>query len=250
MRHRSFFGLLLLCFILSGPAHVGAANWLDSGKNFLNKMLPSSSTGTSLSQQEIIEGLKNALEVGSDNVIRQVGRENGFFQDPKIHIPLPPRFQEAKSVLSRLQLAGLLDELETRLNRAAEQATPRTKEIFGQAIREMRFDDAMQIYKGPKDAATLYFKKKTSPALKEAVRPLIAQALQQAGAVQLYDQIIGKYAGLPFMPDLKGDLTNYVSDKTLAGIFTYLAEEEAAIRTDPTKRTTELLRKLFANQQH
>ena len=110
----------------------------------------------------------------------------------------------------------------------------------------MNFDDAMQIYKGPEDAATAYFKKKTAPALSKAIRPVINQSLQEAGAVQLYDQFIGKYAGLPLVPDLKSDLNSHVTDLTLAGIFSYLAKEEAAIRQNPGKRSTELLQKLFS----
>ncbi|MEJ2688361.1 MAG: DUF4197 domain-containing protein [Deltaproteobacteria bacterium] len=248
MRKRYLGGLLLLCLFLLPPAS-GTASWFDAGKDLLNKMLPPTMPAASqLTSQDIIDGLKDALKVGSDNVIRQVGKENGFYNDPKIHIPLPPKFQNAQAVLRQLQLGGMLDELEMRLNRAAERAAPQTKQIFWQAIKEMSFDDAMRIYKGPQDAATLYFKEKTTPALKKAIRPIIDRTLEEAGAVQLYDQFIGKYAALPFVPDLKSDLTDHVCDKALTGIFSYLAEEEAAIRTDPAKRTTELLRRLFASQ--
>jgi hypothetical protein len=247
--YRQYTGVFLLVLFFSINPSVEASNWFDAGKDILNRVLPSpATTSSALTRQDIIAGLKDALEIGSANVLQKVGKENGFYGDSRIHIPLPQKFQDAQTVLSRLQLSGMLDELETRLNRAAEHAAPQTKEIFWQAIKGMSFDDAMRIYKGPQDAATLYFKEKTTPALKETIRPIVAKTLQEAGAVQLYDQFIGKYSRLPFVPDLKTDLTAHVCDRALAGIFTYLAEEEAAIRTNPAKRTTELLRKLFADQ--
>jgi len=247
--NRNYAGGFLLALFFTICPSVQASNWFEAGKDILSKVLSSpETTSSALTRQDIIAGLKEALEIGSSNVLQQVGKENGFYGDPRIHIPLPQKFQDAQAVLSRLQLSGILDELETRLNRAAENAAPQTKEIFWRAIREMSFDDAMRIYRGPQDAATLYFEEKTTPALRETIRPIVTQTLQEAGAVQLYDQFIGKYSGLPFVPDLKSDLTGHVCDKALAGIFTYLAEEEAAIRTNPAKRTTELLRKLFADQ--
>ena len=236
--------IILIAVLFPFPVH--AENWLDAGRNMLDNLLsPSTATSTGLSQQDIIAGLKDALRVGSETVTKQLGRKDGFYRDPSIRIPLPEKFQQAQAILNRLQLSPMLDDLETSLNRAAEQATPKTKKIFLQAIKDMRFDDAMRIYKGPEDAATDYFKQKTTPQLTEEIRPIIDQALQKTGAVQLYDQFIGKYAGLPLVPDLKTDLNTYVSDRTLAGIFTYLAKEEAAIRQNPAKRTTELLQKLF-----
>jgi len=226
------------------------ASWLDIGKNVVGNLLqPSATSNTALSQQDVIAGLKETLRVAGDNVIGKIGVRDGFYKDPAIHIPLPEKFRKAQVILNSLHLSPVLDDLETRLNRAAEEATPKTKEIFWQAIKEMSFDDAMRIYRGPDDAATTYFKEKTTPALTEAIRPVINRSLQDAGAVQLYDSIIGKYEGLPLVPDLKSDLTAHVSKLTLDGIFHYLAGEEAAIRHDPAKRTTQLLQKLFSSNQ-
>jgi len=139
----------------------------------------------------------------------------------------------------------MLDDLELRLNRATESATPRAKELFRQAIADMTLEDAMAIYKGPQDAATSYFEDRMRNPLAESLRPVIEESLSQAGAVQSFDAVMGKYRSLPFVREVKTDLTGYAVDKALAGIFLYLAKEEAAIRQNPAKRTTELLQRVF-----
>ena len=142
----------------------------------------------------------------------------------------------------------MLDDLELRLNRAAEMATPKAKELFLQSIKEMTLDDAMGIYKGPDDAATKYFQNKMSHPLAETMRPVVEDSLSQVGAVQSYDTIMEKYRSLPFVPDVKADLTHHVIDKGMDGIFHYLALEEAAIRKNPAKRTTDLLKLVFGSK--
>jgi len=139
-----------------------------------------------------------------------------------------------------------MDDLELRLNRAAEAATPKAKRIFGDSIKAMNFADARKILNGPNDAATQYFKAKMSTPLANEMRPIVAQALNQAGAVQAYDNVMGQYQSLPFVPDVKANLTQHVLDLGLSGIFLYMAKEEAAIRKNPVKRTTDILQKVFS----
>ena len=110
----------------------------------------------------------------------------------------------------------------------------------------MTFEDAKKILNGPKDSATQYFKGKMSKPLSDEMRPVVTKALSQAGAVQAYDSAMGEYGSLPFVPDVKANLTQHVLDLGMSGIFHYLAEEEAAIRTNPVKRTTEILQKVFS----
>ena len=165
--------------------------------------------------------------------------------DPAIHIPLPKSFKSVQSALKPLGMSYLLDDLELRLNRAAEEATPKAKALFWSAIEQMTMDDVMGIYNGPPDAATKYFQGKMSPPLAKAMQPIVDQALEQAGAVQAYDNVMGQYRAVPFVPDVKADLSAYVVEQGMNGIFHYLAQEEAAIRQDPAKRTTELLRAVF-----
>ena len=160
---------------------------------------------------------------------------------------LQKQLETAKSVLDRVGMSGQLDDLELRLNRAAEVATPKAKELFFQAITEMTFDDVKAIYNGPKDAATQYFRRKMSPSLAKEMKPVVESSLEQVAAIQTYDSIMDKYRSIPFVPDIKANLTDYVIEKGMDGIFYYVAEEEAAIRTNPAKRTTELLKRVFGN---
>lgn len=199
----------------------------------------------SLSTGEIGAGLKDALRVGTETVVQQLGQAGGFNTDSAIHIPLPDSMKRVQQTLGPLGMSGMLDDLETRLNRAAEAATPQAKELFWQSIEQMTIDDAKGIYEGPDDAATQYFQRTMTPGLKDAFRPIVDDSLADAGAVQAYDQVMGEYRQVPFVPDVKADLTNHVLDGAVAGIFHYVAQEEAAIRANPAKRTTDILQKVF-----
>jgi hypothetical protein len=139
----------------------------------------------------------------------------------------------------------MLDDLELKLNRAAETAAPKAKALFAQTISGMSFEDVMNIYNGPDDAATRYFQEKMTPALAGEMKPIVEESLAEVGAVQSYDNVMGQYRAIPFVPDVKADLTTYVIEKGMDGIFHYLAVEEAAIRQNPVKRTTELLQRVF-----
>jgi len=241
-------GLLLL----SLPVALNAASWWETGKQLLegatdSKTESATTAVNNLSTEEIASGLKEALKVGTGNVVSQLGTTDGFLADEQIHIPLPAQIQQVRNLLEQVGMGAALADLETRLNRAAEAATPEAKSLFLDAISEMTIDDARNIYNGPEDAATQYFREKMNGPLGEAMRPVIADSLSQVGAVQLYDQIAGQYKTLPFVPDLKTDLTDYTVNKGMDGIFYYLAEEEAAIRQDPAKQTTALLKKLFSH---
>jgi len=138
-----------------------------------------------------------------------------------------------------------VDDLELKLNRAAEAATPKAKELFLQSITEMTFDDIKGVYEGPEDSATKYFQEKMSPELSKEMRPIVENNLSKVGAIQAFDNVMGKYRTLPFVPDVKANLTDHVVQKGMDGIFYYIAKEEAAIRKNPVKQTTELLKKVF-----
>jgi hypothetical protein len=214
----------------------------------LNKLGSSTAAGGSgggLSTDQIAAGLKEALQVGSEAVVARLGKTGGFELDPAVHIPLPENLQTVKKALSRIGMAGMFDDLEQKLNQAAEVATPKAKDLFLQAISEMTIDDAKAIYQGPDDAATQYFRQKMGPELAREMGPVVSASLDEVGAVQTYDKIMGQYKSLPFVPDVKEDLDKYVVEKGVDGIFYYLGKEEAAIRSDPLKQSTTLLKQLF-----
>lgn len=242
--------IFIICITVIGlscsSGKVTAGNsWFDKAKDLVDGMEKSDSGQSALSVDNIAAGLKDALRVGSETVVTQLGKPDGFNADPAIHIPLPENFKTVRDTLNKIGMSSMLDDLELRLNRAAEVATPKAKALFLQSIKEMTLDDAMGIYKGPDDAATKYFQSKMSQPLTETMHPIVETSLSQVGAVQSYDNVIGKYRSLPFVPDVKADLTNYVTEKGMDGIFHYLAREEAAIRQNPAKRTTDLLKSVF-----
>ncbi|MDX2465260.1 MAG: DUF4197 domain-containing protein [Porticoccus sp.] len=233
---------------------VNAGSWWDTGKELLGGVVGGETGNTAnnatktlsgLSVEDISAGLKDALKVGTENVVAQLGKPEGFNLDENIHIPLPAEIEQAKKLLDSVGMGNMLGELETKLNRGAEAATPKAKELFLAAISEMSIEDAKKIYDGPEDSATNYFKEKMSANLADEMRPVIENSLNEVGAVQTYDAIMNQYKTIPFVPDIKANLTEHAVTKGIDGIFYYLAQEEAAIRKDPVKQTTALLKKVF-----
>ena len=239
---------LIAPLLLSGCQSTGISpQLLNSGQAILGQFL-GEKTRTSLSQEDIIGAFKQALKIGTGEVVTQLSHKNGFNLDPKIHIPLPKNLATVQNTLDKVGLSFLLDDLETKINHAAEIPTPHAKELFFNAISQMTFDDVMNIYNGPQDSATRFFKNKMSSPLIQKMTPYVNNAVSQAGAVKAYDNVIAQYSAIPFVPDVKTDLTNYVVAQGVEGIFYYLAKQESQIRQNPVRHTTELLKKVFGNK--
>ncbi|MEO1020741.1 MAG: DUF4197 domain-containing protein [Pseudomonadota bacterium] len=200
-----------------------------------------------LADDDIAAGLKEALRVGTEQVVGQLGQSGGFLNDEAIRIPLPGELEQAKTALSAVGMGDMADDLEERMNRAAEQAIPEAQTLFVGAIQEMSISDARGILTGPDDSATSYFQEKMSAPLSDRMQPIVESALQDAGAIQAYDNLVGEYSSLPFVGDLKGNLNEYVVGKGLDGLFHYVAIEEQDIRANPAARTTEILKTVFGN---
>ena len=234
--------LTALSFIVTAcqTSNVQAQDWFSKATNAINSETARSVLGTlgggnsaasNLSTSEISAGLREALKIGTTNVVGQLGATNGFNLDPTIHIPLPGTLAKVDSALSAIGMNSLTDDLELRLNRAAEAATPKAKALFINAISQMSITDAKNILTGPQDAATQFLRRAMGPQLSQEMQPIIQQAMASAGAIQAYDSVMGQYSQIPFMPDVKANLNSYVTDKAMDGIFYYVAREEAAIRT-------------------
>lgn len=236
--------LALLLAVAPGPA-AAQGSFFDQARKALGGLTGAAPGGGILSSGEIADGLREALRIGTERVVGQVGARDGYNADPTIHIPLPGALKDVQSVLRRFGMAGLANDLELRLNRAAEAAAPAAKELFWQAIGGMTLEDVEGIYNGPDDAATRYFQGKMTPALAERMAPVVNRSLAEVGAIRSYDEMMGQYAAVPFVPDVKANLTEYVVEKAMDGLFHYVAQEEAAIRNNPAKRTTELLQRVF-----
>ena len=204
-----------------------------------------------LSQADAARGIRAALDNGILSALGIVGREGGFFNDGKIHIPLPKVLGDVQSVLSKVGAGGVLSELETQLNRGAEKAAPVAKDIFFDAIAGLSIQDAIGIVRGPQNAATNYLQGKTTPRLTSLFLPIMENALGQTGALRLLDQVTGDLRNIPFAPqlgaDARADLIGHGVKYGLDGVFHYVAVEEAAIRNNPAKRTSEILRRVFGS---
>ncbi len=227
-------------------------NWFSKGKSLLKGLgFDGSSPGPagSISLSDATLGLKETLRVASGRVVNQVGVRDGYFLDNIIHVPLPGFLKTTRKFLAPIGASGQLDDLELRLNRGAEKAAPYAKDIFWQSISSMTFNDAMGILNGPETAATQYFRGKMTPPLTTAFRPIMERQLGEAGAIKSFDNTVNRYEGIPFAPSLgssaKGKLIDHGVSYALGGIFHYLGKEEAAIRNNPAKRTTKILRKIY-----
>lgn len=260
MKHALYGVAFAATMMLAAPVQA-QGGLMDMGKGMLKDQVESrvggsgtgtgagTSLGSGLSVGEIGSGLKEALRLAADKVTGQLGRADGFNADPAIHIPLPEKLQTVKKALAMAGQSALVDDLELKLNRAAEAATPKAKQIFFDAVQKMTLDDARAILNGPSDAATQFFKKTMTPDLKTAMRPVVDQTVSQSGAVQSYNSMSGAAQNLPMIGNAlqsgPGMLSDHVLEKALGGIFSYLGKEEADIRTNPASRSTDLLKKMF-----
>lgn len=231
--------------LVSGAALAGCQTTMGSDGLSLATSMLAGGGSQPLTDLEIGNGLKEALRVGTERVVGQVGAVDGYNADPLIHIPLPEDLRKVHDVLNKVGLGSLTADLETKLNRSAERAAPEAKEVFWTAITEMSLDDVRGIWQGPDDAATQYFRGKMTVPLTDRFTPIVQDAMGEVGAIRSYDRMMSQYQSIPFVPDVKGDLTRYTVEHGLGGLFTYVAREEAAIRQDPAKRSTELLQRVF-----
>lgn len=202
--------------------------------------------GTALAESDIIQGLREALAQGSTQAIRNLGRSDGFWGQADVRIPLPDSLARAEDTLRRLGQGRSVDEFHLTLNRAAEQAVPQVAEIFGNAIRQMTIEDARGILRGSDDAATQFFRRRSSDALYQRIYPIVQTTTQRVGVTQQYKRMVANYGPLLQMAGVKaGDLDSYVTAKALDGLFLRIAAEELRIRQNPAARTSEILRRVF-----
>ena len=235
---------ITLCSLLIFSPAQAEDNWWEKAKKLLSG--EADVTQLALSDEQIGKALKQALSVGSESVITSLQQSGAFANNPNLHIDLPPALATAGKLLDKIGMGQWTDELEAKLNEAAEQAIPAAGPIISKAINNLTLVDIQSIYNGESDAATQYFKKQMSGSIAQAMDPIVKQSLADVGALTVYDKVISEYQSIPFVPDISNDLTELVKAQAIAGIFEYLAKEEAAIRENPAKRTTELLKKVFA----
>ena len=196
----------------------------------------------SVTSTEASSGLKQALIQGAEKAVAQLGQTDGFLANPKVKIPLPEHLQRAEKTLRFLGMGKQADELELRMNRAAEEAVPHAKELLVNSVKQMSITDAKNILTGGDDAATQYFRKTTSGPLAEKFKPIVQDAMKDVSLAQQYNEVtkLGQRYGL--VKKEQATLEDYITQKTLDGVYLVMAEEEKKIRKDPVKAGSELVR--------
>ncbi len=204
--------------------------------------------GFGLTQQDMANGLKQALQNGIDKQVVKLTQTDGFFKNEMVKILLPEELKKVDKGLRDIGLSKLADEGLKVMNRAAEDAVKEATPIFVNAITQMTITDAKNIVLGEKNAATLYLQNTTQTALYEKFNPVIQNSFTKVGADKIWQNIITKYNTLPLVKKVNPNLTDYVTQQALNGVFKMVAVEELEIRNNIQARTTDLLKKVFALQ--
>ena len=220
-----------------------------SGKSLLDKVTPGSSggLGKGLSNDDIIAGLKEALRVGTDSSTKKLSVVNGFFGDAAIKILMPPEAEKVEKNLRNLGMGSLVDKAILSMNRAAEDAASGVGDIFLTSIKQMSVTDGLQILKGGDFAATDYLRKTTTMQLTEKFRPVIEASLVKVDATKYWKDVFSTYNKFS-MSKVNPDLTAYVTDKALSGLFLNISLQEQKIRKDPAAQVTGILKSVFGGK--
>jgi len=200
---------------------------------------------SSLSNSEIIDGLKEALRIGTDSSIVRLSKVDGFFSNAAIKILMPEESKKVERTLRNIGMSSLVDKAILSMNRAAEDAASGVADIFLNAIKGITISDGLSILRGNDHAATDFLKKATSAQLKEKMAPVIKSSLDKVHATEYWKDVFEVYNRYSRQP-VNTDLTAYVTERAMDGIFYSIAEEEQLIRKDPQARVTDLLKKVFA----
>lgn len=198
----------------------------------------------------VASGLKQALEMGVSSGVDLLSKDDGYFKDQAVRILLPEELQKVDKTLRSVGLGSLADQGLKVLNEAAENAVSQAKPIFLSAIRNMTFTDAMNILKGNNTAATTYLKNSTYSSLETAFAPKVQASLSEVGADKVWENIINKYNQIPLVKPVEPNLTKYVTQQAINGLFVKVGDKEKEIRTNIAARTTPLLKSVFAMQDN
>ena len=214
----------------------------------MQKVLDAASEMTQLSETDIANGLKEALDKGVKNAVTNLAKENGYYKSAyKILLP-----EEARVVTERLKIIPGFENLEEKLvqkiNQAAEDAASKAGPIFVSAIKSMTIQDAMGILMGEKNAATQYLNSNTYNSLYGEFKPVLVNSLNKFGALDYWANAVNKYNAIPLLNDINPDLADHINTKALVGLFDLIEKKELGIRTDISQRSSDLLKKVFARQ--
>lgn len=231
--------IILTVFLVSSCAEL---------QQVVNNLPQATGGGFGISNLDIANGLREALDNGIDKEVTKLTQKGGFYNNQLVKILLPQELQKVDKTLRDVGLGKLADEGLKVLNRAAEDAVKEATPIFVSAVRQITFTDAKQILLGNDRAATQYLENKTKNQLYQKFSPVINSSFSRVGADKIWSNIIQKYNAIPFTNNVNPDLTDYVTGQALKGVYTMIAVEEKDIRTKLNSRTSDLLRRVFALQ--
>lgn len=231
------FKKLALTFSLVSALFLGSCETLTQISKSLDLGTPTDS--------EINSGLKQALEYGTSYASDRLSKEDGYLGNLAIKIVFPEEAKKVENTLRSLGLGNLCDQVITSVNRAAEDAAIEAKPIFVAAIKGMSITDVKNILLGSNNAATLYFENKTTSSLEEKFKPIIESSLTKVGATKYWSDVITRYNKIPLMTPIEADLSKYVTQKAIDGLFYEIAKEELKMRENAAARSTVLLKKVF-----
>ena len=220
-----------------------AATGKDSSKNILTS-IKSGGAGKGLSNDDIVNGLREALRVATDSTSKTLGSAGGYFKNQAIKIIMPAEAVKAEKTLRNMGAGALVDKAILSMNTAAENAAGQVGAIFLTAIKQMTLTDGLNILRGNNNAATEFLKRTTTATLTEKMRPVIESSLRQVNADKYWNQVFSKY-NMFSQQKVETDLSNYVTAKALEGMFYNISLEEAKIRKDPAAQVTDILKKVF-----
>lgn len=248
--HKTTLSLLLAIALFSSASHADWGSLIDdlgsAASDFLSETNTTDVVASNLDTDTIISGLKEALDTGARLAIDNVSKTDGYLANELIRIAMPPELQQASDLMRKFGLSAQADQFEQSMNHAAEKAAPEATNIIVAAIKDMSIDDANSILQGNDDAATQYFKDKTSTQLSKLFHPTVTDALNQVGTTKYYNDLSMQVADIPIVGEtINLDLPSYVTEQALTGLFAMIALEEKKIRDNPTARTTELLKQVF-----
>jgi hypothetical protein len=222
----------------------------DTLQDIVDSTLSSGTSGAGLSNDQIIAGLKQALSQGTTQGVQTLSVADGFFKNAAVKVLFPPEARKVEKTLRDVGAGQLVDVAIEKLNRAAEDAAGGAKDIFINAIKQMTVRDAMDILMGSNNAATNYLRKTTTSQLFNSFNPVIKNSLNKVGAADAWTTVITNYNKVPFVEKVNPDLDDYVTNKTMDGVFYMIEKEERLIRKNPVKRVTDLMKKVFAMQDN
>jgi hypothetical protein len=238
MKRISYLTIMFLLVFLSSLPAAQVDDVLKGAKITANQ-------GSS-DKTNVASGLKEALTIGTGNAVTSISKVDGYFGNKMIKILIPEKIQAVAKALGKLGYQKQVDDFVLSMNRAAEKAAPKAKEIFIDAIKQMTIEDAKKILNGGNTAATDYFKVKTSKKIFESFQPIVSSSMNEVGVTRSYNEMMGKYtSSVPFAKKETLDLNAYVTNKASDGLFYMVGQEEKKIRTDPAARVTDLLKNVF-----